>query len=92
LASLRDRTIATPVPGAVAVGAAPIGDHEAARRAAGPPLANTEVVFAVDDPLIHIQRHYPAGTPDDAKPQPLSELALLEWVVLPAGTPLGQRP
>lgn len=90
LTTLRRRTAGRGTAAATTVDVPPIGTYQAARIAAGPPPENTEVVFAIDDPLIHIERSF-AGVGGEST-LPRSELALLAWAVLPAGTPLGARP
>lgn len=88
LAQLRARTLGATIEGAQLIGTASIAGFEAA-RIAGPEPSASETAFAIADPLIHLQRMRAGGGNGS---HVTSELALLEWIVLPMGTPLGERP
>ena len=87
LTQLRQRTLGS-VPDAVVVEAEPIAGLEAA-RVPGSELATSRTSFAVSDPLIMLQQGLDRV---GEQVRVRSELALLEWTVLPAGSDLGARP
>ncbi len=87
LAQIRARTLGAAATGEL-IGAESIAGLEAA-RIAGPEPSTSETAFAIADPLIHLQR---VLADQGESGRATAELALVEWVVLPAGTPLGTRP
>ena len=65
-----------------------VTDRPSARVEALSPLG-IEVLVVLDDPLLHVTRRYDG--PDDGTGDVTSEVAVVEWRVLAAGTPLGTR-
>ena len=88
LRQLFARTLGAAPPDREVVGAPSVAGLEAA-HVSGSDTASTRTAFAVADPLIHRQQTF-EGQGEEAWIR--AQFELLQWAVLPPGTPLGTRP